>query len=83
LNAPARARQTTKEKSMFGNNAALEKEFFDLWQTRVFELTAMNYEKAKIAEAATNKTAETMMRKHNLSMPEMVKIIEKAFKNLG
>ncbi len=74
---------TTKEESMFGNNAALEKEFFDLWETQVFELTAKNYEKAKIAEVATNKTAETMMRKHNLSMPEMIQIIEKAFKNRG
>jgi hypothetical protein len=68
---------------MFGNTAALEKEFFDLWETQVFELAAMNYEKSKIAEVATNKASEMMIRKHGLSVPDMVRIVEKALKTRG
>jgi hypothetical protein len=67
---------------MFGNTTAYQKEFLDLWQTQVFEMAAMNVEQSRIAELSVNKASEIMMRKHGLSMPEMVRIIESSMKSL-
>ena len=66
-------------------NRQIEQEFFDLWETTVFETTAKLLSSGQptdneaITKTAVNRASEVIMNKYSLSTSQMVAIIERAF----
>jgi hypothetical protein len=77
----SRARRTKNVVNSGFSWAQVESEFYDLLPTTVFEMMAAGYGQSEVPELAMNRTADIIMRKYGIAMPEMVKFIERTAKN--
>ena len=66
------------------NHKKVEDEFIDLCQTYMFEeaerflSTGQPIDSKEISKRVVNRASEELMRKYSITMPEMVKIVERA-----